>query len=213
MTVKFRLRTALLVMSIVCVVLGLYSSWRLHDVRVRQSFLHSIYERGGFATTCFEDGKRDGSSSGNFGVPPVPRLELGSHLHVERIYLADTDLAGLSFAPLRRFRHAFFVSVNDSRFGDNQLRAIAQVPNVCELQMNGTEIDDSTIQELSANAPNLEFLTLNRTDITDNSIPHLERMPSLKKIAICDTKISESGKLRLRERFWVIDSYDEYGDP
>ena len=140
---RFRLSTALLIVTAFAVAFGFYGR-RLYDFRSRQDFLYTLYEHGGFATACFDSGSRDGSPPHR--RTPMPELELGGKKHVERFYLADMDLHGMSLAPLRRFGNAFFVSVNNSKFDDDQLLTIARIPNIQELQMNGTNISDATIR-------------------------------------------------------------------
>jgi len=67
-----------------------------------------------------------------------------------------------------------------------------------DLQSNGTVSDDDIINFAASRPPALEFLNLNRTDTTDRSLEALAAIPTLKKLHISLTFVTEEGIDRLR---------------
>lgn len=80
----------------------------------------------------------------------------------------------------RRVENAISVSLSDKEFGDDQLVALAQFPNVQMLYLTNTSVTDQDLEHLKS-LKSLEWVDLRGTDITPsgaldlkNSLPKVE---------------------------------------
>lgn len=74
--------------------------------------------------------------------------------------------------------------------------------DVVQVDLRGTFATDEDIKSLQS-LP-LSGLYIDRTQVTDGAIVHLKQMPSLRRLGIDDTKITESGFLELQAEIPLV---------
>ncbi|MEE3283456.1 MAG: hypothetical protein VX311_02650, partial [Planctomycetota bacterium] len=75
---------------------------------------------------------------------------------------------------------------------EQQLKDLAEVPRVLELDLSGTQINDSHL-ELLGSHDELETLDLSGTAITSEGLPELAKLTSLRKLTLSNTRVTNDG--------------------
>jgi len=75
---------------------------------------------------------------------------------------------------------------------DQQLKDLAEVPRVLELDLSGTQVNDAHLKWLGSH-DELETLDLSGTAITSEGLPELAKLTSLRKLTLSNTRVTNDG--------------------
>ena len=75
---------------------------------------------------------------------------------------------------------------------DQQLKDLAEVPRVLELDLSGTQVNDAHLKRLGSH-DELETLDLSGTAITSEGLPELAKLTSLRKLTLSNTRVTNDG--------------------
>lgn len=90
------------------------------------------------------------------------------------------------------------LKIADTRFSDEDLPAILQLPITC-LDVSGTEITDDGLRKLTA-MQNLRGLILSRCKkISDASMDEIKKFPRLRVLAVADTSVTDTGVAKIAQ--------------
>ena len=84
----------------------------------------------------------------------------------------------------------YWLDVSDAGLTDEDLKVIAQMPELRQLRLEKNEITDAGIVHLK-DLENLEYLNLYQNPVTDESLLALAQLPSLEKLYVWQTQITE----------------------
>ena len=113
--------------------------------------------------------------------------------------LADTTLSSKQLKALLKAKdQIFWLNLSRSDVQDEDLKTIAQLPNLVRLRLDNTKISDEGITHL-ASLQNLEYLNLYGSGVGDECIEILKEMPALKKVFLWQTNVSEAAANSLSE--------------
>jgi Leucine-rich repeat (LRR) protein len=133
-------------------------------------------------------------------------LRLLSRLsNLKKLDLSETNAPGvtdLSGETLRGLTQLQELNLWSTRFSDEGVRQIAELPNLQWLNLDKTKISDASVAELQR-LPNLQWLHLGSNQLTDGCIDSLLKIQKLKYLNVSFTEISE-------ERFF--DLYDQLSE-
>ena len=100
---------------------------------------------------------------------------------------------------LKAKNHITWLNLGKSTITDEDLKIIAQFPNLSRLRIEETQISDAGLEHLIV-LQHLESLNLFNNNITDTGLGLLQKMPALKKVYLWNTKTTEEGKLALKSK-------------
>lgn len=123
-----------------------------------------------------------------------PRLQSGQKLDLLSTQISDQELAAL-LASLHDLR---FLSLAETKVGDEGIAHLQSLSNLQELHLDHTEVTDEGLKGV-AKLPNLEILDLKGTRITDGGLAHIGQMQRLKGLYLTRTDITDDGLQHLRE--------------
>lgn len=109
----------------------------------------------------------------------------------EAEFLTDEDLSYLT-----RLKHLERLYLASTNIGDAGLAHLSGLKSLRYLSLRGTNITDAGLVHLKG-LTNLEMLELSDTDISDVGIEHLKSLKSLKYLYVPNTKITERGRKEL----------------
>jgi hypothetical protein len=103
---------------------------------------------------------------------------------------------------IRNLSHGEFelrvINLKDkSGVGSSALTCLEKLPNLRELNLDGTGVDDSGLEHLKG-LTTLEILSLSRTRITDAGLVHLKDLPNLRVLSLEATTVGDIGLASLR---------------
>jgi hypothetical protein len=191
---RFRLRTLLIVITVLAVCLGAYIS----SLRERERAVAAILQLGGTVNYDYEF-KEAGTSSAN-AEPPGPkwlRRLLGPQWRVTVVRVSfwsesggkatDQDLAVLEALPHVR---SLYLDAN-SAITDDGLRHIAQLSELESLSLNDCSgVTDEGLSQL-ADLNRLTFLSLCRCRIDGSGLRHVTQLP-LTCLSFTRTSLSDA---------------------
>ena len=90
----------------------------------------------------------------------------------------------------------FSVELSPDLYHPRQLDWLAELPNVEQLQLAGTDVTDRDLAKLNR-LPRLTAIGLENTGISDNGIRQLQESSNLERILFQDTKISSEAVQQL----------------
>jgi hypothetical protein len=213
---RFRLRTLLLAVLVICVALGIY----VNRVRQQQAAVAAIRQVGGgvyYDYQCY-DGNLDVDRKSN--VPDWLRTRLGddwfhSVVNVNVIY--RNDAKGTS--ELAPANDEFLAALEDlprlealvTLYGpasDDGLRMISRARGLKSITMlYASRVTDRGVEYL-AQLKVLESLKLNDSQITDESLRILSQLPRLKELDVQGSRVTNDGlkhisRMHQLESLWV----------
>lgn len=97
---------------------------------------------------------------------------------------------------IKASQHVTWLNLEDSELTNEDLKTIAQLPNLSRLRLQNNPISDEGLAHLTS-LKNLESLNLYGTAITDAGLEYLKQMPALKRVYLWQTQVTEEGKKAL----------------
>jgi hypothetical protein len=158
-------------------------------------------------------GRRDLAS-----LPPLARLRT---FRIEPSYLAS-EMGLQDFSFLRGFPRLQELSLGFSRFGDDDVRLIADKVDLCSLNLGYTTLGDDGLSQMQGltklerlglartkvtddgmrylrSFPRLEMLDLHATEVSDKGLQHLHHLQALRQLNLMKARVSEAGVAKLRK--------------
>ncbi|MDA7977549.1 MAG: hypothetical protein MPJ50_02120 [Pirellulales bacterium] len=83
------------------------------------------------------------------------------------------------------------------------LPAVARIPNIAKLYLNGTPVTDESMAEI-AKLESLETVNLDGSRITDNGLAQLSELPNLKTVFCRKTEVTVQGAAKLRDEKGIL---------
>ncbi len=118
----------------------------------------------------------------------------------EKIAIAQLKRAGIPVKPVAQ--DANWMRVNfglvDEKITDKDLKPLAKMPHLTEVDLGETEITDKGLAHLKG-LPNLTRLDLNKTAITDKGLAHLSKLQNLTYLNLYGTQVSDAGLKHLTD--------------
>lgn len=102
----------------------------------------------------------------------------------------DGDVQRLS-TPLQHLPFLRCVDAGGTRIGDASAKALAAMPDLQALFLDGTAMGDAGLVELSG--AGLVWLDLSRTRVTDKGMEELGRRRNLRTLSLANTKVTDKG--------------------
>jgi Leucine Rich repeat len=99
------------------------------------------------------------------------------------------DNAGLGYLP--EFPDLHQLEMAKTKISTGFVQRLLAFPHLEVLDLSHTSITDDDIRELSESSLPLHTLYLNHTEITPKAIPYLEKMTTLNRVYVCETKITK----------------------
>lgn len=174
---RFRLRSLLLALSLVAPIL-----WILH-IRIERARQAKAVAR---LLNCELESLAEKVPSDSLVQSNVLRMLLGDNSYVF-IESVDSSPSGNALSAGSARRLVTF----------QELRAITYLPNLKELFLNHTTVDDSSMLHLQS-LNELEFLAISDTSITNDSLSILGRLPNLQNLSLARTNVTDAGIEKLR---------------
>jgi hypothetical protein len=167
---RFSLKWLLLIVTAVCVWLGIIS-YRAN--RQRDAVAYIVNHDGGvsYAHAWDYSGRFPQEIKG--ATPPGPawlRNLIGDH------YFFDVT----------------FMRLNEPQVTDEAGNAIAKLPKLKGLSLQGTGVSDETLKRMRGRHA-LRWLYLKRTKITDQGLAHVRELPNIESLALGETAITDAG--------------------
>jgi hypothetical protein len=125
---------------------------------------------------------------GMFGISgceegPPTTAELGAMSAIERVHgQIEKNKAG----------HATAVILTRAQVGAKVLAAIAALPDLTFVSLEGSDITDAGLESLSG-LQRLKRLSLRGTPITDAGLAHLKDLPALEEVDLESTQVTDAG--------------------
>lgn len=191
---RFRLRTLLIVLTVISVALGLY----VRSARIQQEAVQAIRDYGGWVRYDFQFPSgtfavNDFDANASSGVPQWIFDRLGPDLFhtVVEVNLSFSDDSGQR--------------EDNENSSDEALRYVARLPNVRRVLLSGTQATDASMVHL-AELRKLEDLYMwDAEEVSDAGVEHLEQLSRLKFIHISNSRISD-GSLQVFGRMPQLES-------
>ncbi len=118
----------------------------------------------------------------------------------EKIAMARLKRAGIPVRPVAQ--DVDWVRVNfslvDDKITNEDLKPLAKMPHLTEVDLGETEITDKGLAHLKG-LPNLMRLDLNNTAITDKGLAHLSELQNLTYLNLYGTQVSDAGLKHLTD--------------
>jgi len=169
---------------------------RITDAGLSTAASSGIPREAGFETASNrEDVERSGQEVLRLlgTILEWPRLQAGQKLDLLSTQISDSELKGL-LANLHDLR---FLSLAETKVGDDGLVHLMAMKNLQELHLDHTEITDEGLR-LLASLPSLQILDLKGTRITDAGLAEVGRLTGLKGLYLTRTGITDSGLSHLK---------------
>jgi len=111
--------------------------------------------------------------------------------------LTDSELKSL-VEHLKTLPKLEELAVQDTQWGDAELRILLEATNASELDLGDTQVTDAELELLASHA-NIEVLWLDATRVTDDGLDCLKSLRSLRMLCLDHTEVTESAVRRLQE--------------
>jgi hypothetical protein len=189
-TLRFSLRTFLIVITIVCLASGLVLNRAIRQRIAVRRFNALAAER-----------------------PPMRGEHLPMMLYAHNGQVHSRPILPEWQRPLARllgeeaFGEVVGVQILNTPATDDDLRYLADLPSVHSVWLSRTKVTDQGLAHLAA-CPKLTFLTLDETAITDAGAAHLGHLTALESLSLSGTKITDTGlvhlaKLKKLKELWL----------
>ena len=136
----------------------------------------------------------------SFGVPQLSECLQCVSIELQSPMFTDAIFSVLRQLPL--LRNVTLIGCDVTGHG---LPMLGECPRIRKLSLEGCPIDDAAVEQLVAATPQLLELSLRGTRVTERSVPSLTALKQLRKLDLTGARVTEDGKLRLRESFSGID--------
>jgi hypothetical protein len=194
---RFSLRTALIVVTLLCIWLAAESS----RARRQQNAIATLQQLGGrigFDYQLERPGKW--KSKPNPVGPEWLRRAIGDDFF-RRVVIVNfdegSDPADRDLAVLRELPGLLELTLmNRTRITDEGLRNLSGLRQLKVLALNGTKIDGSGLGHVPF-PRRIEGLALSDAPVTDEALMHIEQMTNLKWLILTNTKITDRGMSHL----------------
>lgn len=97
---------------------------------------------------------------------------------------------------LKAKNHITWLNLGNTHIANDDLKIIAQFPNLSRLRLENSQVSDAGLEHLTA-LKNLESLNLFGNEITDSGLEFLQKLPALKKVYLWKTNTTEKGRQAL----------------
>jgi hypothetical protein len=197
--IRFRLRTALVLMVCVCIPLGFLAAY-IRRVRLQQIAVAELQWRGYAAVY---DNRLDQGKGSELGLL---RSLLGRHavdsvvevrLAIMPSLLGDNTLEKAR-PSLERLPHLRTLDLSYSTISDTGLQALASLPQLETLRLVNCKYVALEDACWLAQTPNLLHLDLRQTQIDDDAIPCLAQLLKLEELEVGKTPMTDTGVTKLR---------------
>jgi hypothetical protein len=190
---RFSLRTALLVVTLLCVWLAVEST----RARRQKRAIATLQQLGGRIGFDYQlDRHHELTRKKQPAAPSWLRAAIGDD-YFRRVVIvnfdegsdpADDDLAILRDLPdLREL-----TLMNRTRIADGSLRNLSALPRLEVLALNGTKIDGSGLANIRY-PQRITGLSLHDAPVTDEALAYVGKMSNLKWLCLLNTRITDSG--------------------
>lgn len=190
--VQFRLRTLMLVITIVATVMG----YVINERKKVSDWLEAIKKRGGIALCLSLKDPLETRDPDLLDAMPTRQRwaqAIFGELWVDGVYLVyltgptifDEDLQLLV-----RARNMQVLDLRGAKITDDGLKLVAQFSQLRRLELSETTITDSGLKFLE-NMPALEVLDLSGTQVTDAGVQSLQKMKHLIILEVRGTPMAK----------------------
>lgn len=184
---QVRLRTILAIVLVFSVVLSLFS-WHLQFKRRRLDAIQRLEAMGTYPS--------DYDDSPDVGMWPWidKLLPMELNRQVTSLYiLGDTDYSRLPVDELVLFPELNTLIINGDGFPTRLFRELPSMPNLEALSLMGSNVDDTGLCHLLANARGIRFLEVKSTSISDASVPCIQRCLELRDVYVSHSHFTPAG--------------------
>jgi hypothetical protein len=186
---QFRLRTALAVVTLACVLLGLLTK-PLMDWRRERAAIEALQKAA-------EDGyvQTNTVRYPGFGLF---RHVLGPSIYrrADRVGIDGRAFGNDDLRHLEDLRHVQVLDLRMTAVTDAGLVHLKGLAKLDRLNLSGTQITDAGLAHLR-NLPEITVLDLHRTQVTDAGLEHLRGMTELESLDVFGTGVTYDGLTRL----------------
>lgn len=195
--IRFRLRTALVLMVVACVPLGITASF-LRSVRMQQQAVAELKSLGYTVAYSWDDSS-GGHPLGQLLGKDATEAVIEVRLATTPSLLGDNTLerARPSLALLPSLRR---LDLSYSTLSDGGLETLAGLSRLEELNLTNCKyvaLETSALEKL----PALRRLNLSRTQVGDDAVARLTELGQLEELNLCYTPMSNAGVAQLRETY------------
>ncbi|MCE9553687.1 MAG: hypothetical protein K8T91_09995 [Planctomycetes bacterium] len=209
---QFRLRTLLILTTIIAVALG----WWSYKAHQHREVVTAITSAGAEVSYTLEDPSQFGDDPYQsfwpswlinlVGVDYFARLDCVRFVNVRNtgavlqcldgftIRRLDLSHSRITDADLQRLERLNLkeLDVSETQITDAGLQHLQSLRSLIAINLRDTQITDAGIEHLNG-LDNLEGLNISKTRVTDAGIKRLQRLPSLAVLDLRDTAISDAG--------------------
>jgi Leucine Rich repeat len=189
---RFSLRMLFVLMSICCLLLGLWSVY-IQPFRDQAQALAVVNKLQGEAILT--------SAPGPAWQRWLVTVMLGEERFIEatQVSLAGRPVDDETLRSLAGLIHVRDLNLDGTEISDNGMAALRSMKDLDSLSLRYTNISDRAIPTLSE-SPKLRELHLTGTRISDKAVETLAKLHSLRQLFIRWTRISDNGAQQLRQR-------------
>jgi len=178
---RYSLRTLFVLITVVCVVLGLW----MHRVVRQRTAVRRFYELT--ANRPSDHGEQLVTMGYRYRGDTHSKPIVEEWLHPLRDLIGEEAFGEITLVQL----------INTPATNDD-LRFLADVPTVEEVALHGTQVTDEGLRHLQA-CPHLRSLGLNGTSITDQGLAYLPALSELDSLSLDYTKVTDAGLVHLEK--------------
>jgi hypothetical protein len=188
---RFSMRTMLLLMSICCVCMGVWTLY-VEPFRAQAASLQKVSELGGKSVSTAAAGPR-------WQRWLVETMVGSEHfVDVETVDLRGRRVTSRDVASLAGLRRLNTLYLDRGEVTDDNVVTLANMAELRQLSLIYTRVSDAGLTRL-ANHANLQTLYLTGTPVSDSSVKTLSSLPSLREVYVRWTGISADGARELQK--------------
>jgi hypothetical protein len=184
---QFRLRTLLLLLTIVAIGPGGWVLYEQKKARRQQAAVEALQAAGGNVEVYARPNRL-----WTLLALDAPGNVVGLGLRYNR-NLNDDDLA-----PLADFSDLHWLDLQQTQIGDQGLKHLAGLTRLQRLRLDETRVTDAGLLHL-AGMRELRTLNLYKTGVTDKGLVHLAALPNLETLSIQRAQVSDAGVGQLQQ--------------
>lgn len=186
---SFSLRSLFVLMTLCCIVVGVWSV-HVNPFRVQRQSLAAVYRLNGTA--------QQESAKGSAFKQWLVTKSLGedAFVHVTEVDLRGKNVDDAALAELAGLWQLEILKLDGTKITDDGMRILLSMPRLKELHLRHTNLSDRAAATLAA-LPQLETVYLTGTKMTDASVDELAKRTTMTTAYIRWTQISNEGAARL----------------